>query len=97
MKVTSCFLTVGHLVLVTCIACAPSNPDPAATDATDPQLPELAEADRKYLWDLEHHGNVLSQIGLRKIGESICQNQQEQLRHALGADFTAEVLENPQH
>ena len=46
MKVTSCFLTVGHLVLVTCIACAPSNPDPAATDATDPQLPELAEADR---------------------------------------------------
>ena len=83
MKVPSCFLTVAHLVLATCIACAPSNSGPATTDVTDPQLPELAEADRKYLWDLEHHGNVLSQIGLRKIGKSICQEQQEQLQQFL--------------
>ena len=96
MKVNSCFLTVGHLVLATCIACAPSNSGPTATDVADPPLPELAEADREYLWDLEHHGNVLSQIGLRKIGESICQDQQEQLQHVLGANFTAEVLDNPQ-
>ena len=99
MKGTSCFLSLGHLALLTCIACGPSNPGPSATDATDApgaQLPELDEADRKYLWDLEHHGNVLSQIGLRMIGESICQDQQEQLQHVLGTDFKAEVLDSPQ-
>jgi len=37
--------------------------------APDQAALALPEADREFVWSLEHHGNVLNKFGLRRLGE----------------------------
>ena len=96
MKVAPYFRSIGYLVVVTCVACGPTQPPPASDMVAEPEVPELTEVDRKYLWDLEHHGNVLSQIGLRAIGDAICNAQLDRLLDVMAPEFSAQILDAPQ-
>src|SRR5260370_7473350 len=72
-------------------ASAPAQP---TADEGRPKL-TLDEDQRQYLWQVEHHGNVLARHGFQKIAEALRQANEQSLREALAPGFTGQVLERP--
>jgi hypothetical protein len=57
--------------------------------------PELPEADRKYLWEIEHHGNVLVKHGFSLVAAALKSADGAALSRLLSADFTGADLRDP--
>ncbi|MBC8354840.1 MAG: VCBS repeat-containing protein [Planctomycetes bacterium] len=53
----------------------------------------LPDDEREFLWECEHHGNVLSEYGWRAISKAIQQRQGDELVKTLAADFRGSVTE----
>jgi hypothetical protein len=69
---------------------------PAAIE-TPPAPPALAGMDehqREYLWDIEHHGNLLSRgpDGFRALGEALSRAARNDLAKLLASDFAGQTL-----
>src|SRR5436190_15212177 len=67
----------------------------AATDETPPAKDEnkysLSEADKEFLWDVEHHGNVLSTHGFKVIAKALRDRDEKTLIKVLATDFVGQV------
>lgn len=51
----------------------------------------LPEADRDYLWEVEHRGSILSQRGFPLLTAALAQQDSTSLREILAADFLGEL------
>lgn len=56
---------------------------------------ELAEAERQYLWDVEHHGNVLVKHGFGPLATALAEADAAALARLLAEDFVGSDLEQP--
>lgn len=99
-------LTIGVVVasLVSCdrssIEQPPAQVDSqqqASSTSTEEERQEwsLEEADRKYLWDLEHHSNVLVKHGFASLVKALQEQDAAVLERALSDDFVGEILDDP--
>jgi hypothetical protein len=71
----------------------------AAVESTPPgeeHALTLDEEERQFLWEIEHHGNLLSQHGFRALANALRQADVEAVRRLLAPDFTGEILRDPQ-
>src|SRR5579871_1293244 len=68
--------------------------EPKAESATG-QLKTLEEEQRKFLWAIEHHGNVLSQIGFSRLATALKQGDARALETILASDFVGEWPQQP--
>jgi hypothetical protein len=66
--------------------------DPSTQDA--PAL-TLSEEEREYLWELEHHGNVLSRRGFKILADALRRGDAAALSALLSSDFTGEMAKQP--
>ncbi len=70
----------------------------APADVSPPPEPTtltLPSAEREYLWDIEHHGNLLSQQGFRAVADALRKEDAAALTALLSADFTGQVPQQP--
>jgi hypothetical protein len=60
-------------------------------------IPELAESERERLWQIEHHGNVLSKTpnGFPSLGRALRQADGVALTQLLAKDFKGQTLNEP--
>jgi hypothetical protein len=68
------------------------DPPPQPISRTGLALPE---DERKYLWELEHHHNVLQEFGFRALCEALRDADRKGIERQLAAEFTAEILDQP--
>jgi hypothetical protein len=55
----------------------------------------LGEDERAYLWDIEHHGNVLTKYGFAPLAAALLASDAAALDRLLAADFTASQPRQP--
>jgi HEAT repeat protein len=64
--------------------------------AAAPADPELPEDERAYLWEVEHHGNVLAKHGFGPFAAALKAGDAPALSRLLADDFAAADLREPQ-
>jgi hypothetical protein len=73
--------------------------EPAALETpaepTTSQLKMLEEEQRQFLWEVEHHGNILSRIGFSALASALKTGDARALTKILATDFHGECLEQP--
>lgn len=74
-------------------------PPPSAADEPaaeiSPPSPTMADVQRQFLWEVEHHGQVLSQRGFRLFADALSRADVQALTGLLAPDFRGQVLEQP--
>jgi HEAT repeat protein len=75
-------------------AAAPRAPETAVA-ATSPDDLELPEAERQYLWEIEHHGNVLTKHGFCSLAAALKTGDRAALARLLADDFVGMDLAEP--
>jgi hypothetical protein len=73
----------------------PNLPSLQEEEQPDDDSLSLAEADRTYLWDLEHHGNLLNAHGFSKLARALREADTRTLTACLAEDFKGELLQEP--
>jgi hypothetical protein len=75
----------------------------ASSDLSDEDTPaentpdlRLDEGERKYLWQVEHHGQVLGRYGFKPLANALTRADPKAVLRLLAADFSGRILENPQ-
>ena len=68
----------------------------AAPVPAGPVLAELPEVDRQYLWEIEHHGNVLSKHGFGRLAAALREGDPSAVARTLADNFTGTDLRDPQ-
>src|SRR5262245_58715700 len=65
--------------------------------AVAPTAPSLTpdQSQRQFLWDVEHHGLVLSKHGFRALADALSRADAQRLLALLAPDFTGQVLHQP--
>src|SRR5438552_3748824 len=61
---------------------------------TIPAVP-LDQEQREFLWQVEHHGLLLSRTGFRAVADALVRADQVALRELLAPDFAGEVVREP--
>ncbi len=74
---------------------APPGQDGGQVKAGRPEELSLPEAERKYLWDVEHHGNLLSKFGFGPLAAALRQGDAAALSRLLADDFAGADLREP--
>jgi hypothetical protein len=64
-------------------------------DAPADPGPTLAESEREFLWDVEHHGNLLNTYGFKKLALALRDADPVALAGMLADDFTGELPAEP--
>lgn len=67
---------------------------PAAHNKGEPEL-ALAESERAYLWDIEHHGNILVKDGFGRLAEALRDGSAAAVHRLLADDFVGTALLDP--
>jgi len=68
---------------------------PGARQGDVPKLAELPEEERQYLWEIEHHGNVLVKYGFGPLAAAIRANDAAALVRLMADDFAGTDLADP--
>jgi hypothetical protein len=55
----------------------------------------LDDAEREYLWQIEHHGLVLARHGFGPLAEALSRGDQDAFRNLLAPDFIAVIPDDP--
>src|SRR5579883_602517 len=55
----------------------------------------LSTSEREYLWDVEHHGNLLTRFGFRVLADALRREDARALTALLSADFTGQLPKRP--
>jgi hypothetical protein len=79
----------------------PALPAADIQDTDQPPVPgetpaELSEAERAYLWDIEHHGNVLNRYGFQPLAAALSRADRPALLRLLSPDFAGRIFSQPQ-
>jgi hypothetical protein len=67
---------------------------PADEEVAEPPL-TIDSGQRKLLWEIEHHGLVLSRHGFKKLADILGRGDAPALSALLAPDFTGQVLQQP--
>jgi hypothetical protein len=70
----------------------------AETSPSEPQVSAracLGDDEKAYIWDLEHHGNLLGKHGFKPMADALSRADRPALLNLLAADFTGQTLGNP--
>jgi hypothetical protein len=67
----------------------------AAPAAGEPEALELPEAERKYLWEIEHHGNLLVKHGFAALADALKRGDAAALSRLLADVFAGTDLREP--
>ncbi len=67
----------------------------AKAAAVDNTIYALPESERTYIWDIEHHGNLLAKHGFGAISQALKKADAAALERILSADFTGSILAEP--
>src|SRR5262249_39722276 len=78
------------------IEVAPPEPKEQTRAGDEAENLELPEAERAYLWDIEHHGNVLVKRGFGPLAEALKAADAAALSRLLADDFAGTDLGQPQ-
>jgi FG-GAP-like repeat/HEAT repeats len=70
----------------------PTTPAPAEPEPANPELPE---PERAYLWEIEHHGNLLAKHGFGPFASALKRADAPALARLLAEDFTGTDLGDP--
>jgi hypothetical protein len=70
-------------------AASPGDPPEATQEAT------LGQEEREYLWQVEHHGLILSRYGFSRLAQALRRNEPSDFLAMLGDDFEGSFLESP--
>jgi len=62
---------------------------------TAPADPSLPESEREFLWEVEHHGNLLNAHGFAKIADALRDANASAITAALADDFDGGLLQQP--
>src|SRR5262249_37030618 len=57
--------------------------------------PTLEESERRFLWDVEHHGNLLNAHGFKRLADARRDADGRALAEMLAEDFTADLPREP--
>jgi hypothetical protein len=74
---------------------APAAGGAAGSGARAPADPRLPEAERAYLWEIEHHGNVLVNSGFASLARALKEGDAAALSRLLSDDFSGADLDRP--
>ncbi len=66
--------------------------DPPATDA---EVMSLPESERAYLWEMEHHVNLLTQLGFKAVSQALVGEKRAELERLCANGFSASVFAEP--
>jgi hypothetical protein len=67
----------------------------AVTSPGPPALKGMDEEQRQFLWQIEHHGNLLSRIGFPALATALREGDPEALARALATSFAGATLRKP--
>lgn len=75
----------------------PASPwdDGASKADGDGACPVLDDPEKVYLWDIEHHGNLLVKYGFKPFAEALRKGDRTALRAALATEFAGQTLDQP--
>ena len=59
-----------------------------------PHVPPMPTADREYLWQVEHHGNILNQLGFADLSKALSRADEPALRKIFADIFHGRVPEH---
>jgi VCBS repeat protein len=59
--------------------------------------PELPESERKYIWDIEHNGNLLVKHGLKAFAQALKNADSAALSRLMSDNFSGLSLRDPRH
>src|SRR5262249_59712385 len=68
--------------------------DKPRADAGQPAM-QLPDTERQYLWDIEHHGNLLVRHGFGALSRALKNADRAALSRVLAADFAGTDLNKP--
>ncbi|MDA1052940.1 MAG: VCBS repeat-containing protein [Planctomycetota bacterium] len=98
------YTLVGVVAITSCVAASlfyhgrsPDAGDTASKTKAEVAIESslyLPDDEREYLWECEHHGNVLSEHGWRAVSKALQQLQADELVKTLAADFHGSVTES---
>jgi hypothetical protein len=69
--------------------------EPASQAKSHPELEEMDEEQREFLWQVEHHGNILSQIGFPALAGALKQSDGKALAQILAPGFVGTAPREP--
>ncbi len=73
----------------------PSTPPDTPAPAAEEKSFALPEEEREYLWQVEHHGNLLVKHGFVAVGDALKRGDGAALARLFAADFVGEVYDRP--
>jgi hypothetical protein len=71
----------------------PERPKPPVPDVV--ALPELADENTEFLWSLEHHANVLVQLGFKTLGDALQSSDRPAMLAILADSFEGSLFAQP--
>ncbi len=81
-------------VVSSCIGCWNSNNEVTQDNTTELNvIASLPKEQSEYLWDLEHHGNILVQVGLQQLADALRDDDRAKATSLLSQDFVGSDLE----
>jgi hypothetical protein len=70
----------------------PGEPPP---EPATPPLKGMDEEQRHFIWEIEHHGNVLNRVGFPALANALKQGDEKAVARVLGPDFTGAAPREP--
>jgi hypothetical protein len=64
-------------------------------NASTPPMKVMDEEQRQFLWQIEHHGNVLNRVGFPALAGSIKKGSEAEINGVLAADFSGGFPQKP--
>src|SRR5262245_1022311 len=87
---------VAFLALLAAVSVSPWwRPAAEPPPPTEAQVMSLPERERTYLWEMEHHVNLLTQLGLKALGGAIVGQKRMELERLFSDGFSGSVFEEP--
>src|SRR5579871_1099557 len=78
---------------------SPSQAEPVKDEMAKPgdkeTAPTLPVAEREFLWEVEHHGNLLSSYGFSALADALRRADASALTALLATDFAGGTLQQP--
>src|SRR5262245_46167518 len=72
-----------------------SGKSPEEVKTAKPKEPELPPEEREYIWEIEHHGNLLVKYGFSPLAAAIQKADKAALTQILAEDFIGTDLGKP--
>jgi hypothetical protein len=69
--------------------------DPSHAAASSGMSQTLSQDETSYIWDLEHHGNLLVKYGFKPMAEALVKSDRTALLALLAANFSGQTLDKP--